>query len=253
MKKIQNPSFFYCLLQFKNNILNSCIIIFLFAFFSQALFAAAPITHAVLAEQWIALHEKYNDEQKKSFILGTLFPDIRYLKVITRDKTHEKGVTVQKLLSKQSPFTKGKRLHAFVDKEREKLVVKWKIYDKIKNVPGQRYKATFLKLLEDEILFSNKNWAEIRGYLVSIDPEEMKFGIAEQDIKRWHHNQLMAFTSAPSQYLTVMAMLDKGYGNIPAPIIKEWSKILPKYAKKKEIIHYVDNLLASLDNIFQDK
>lgn len=52
---------------------------------------AAPIAHIFCA---LALLQqgKIKVADKQSFILGTSFPDIRYLEVIKRDQTHEKNV-----------------------------------------------------------------------------------------------------------------------------------------------------------------
>jgi hypothetical protein len=132
--------------------------------------AAAPVTHVLLAEKWIEYKEHYNKKEKRAFILGTLFPDIRYLGVVTRNKTHEFELTISDLEKKQSPFIKGKRLHAWVDETREALVVKWNIYSKLKSIKDQKYKATFLKLLEDEILYTQRDWQNIRHYLLTIEP-----------------------------------------------------------------------------------
>lgn len=211
--------------------------------------AAAPVTHAVLAEKWIAMHENYNDEQKRSFILGTLFPDIRYLGIVTRNQTHEKGITLQKLLETQSEFNKGKRLHAFVDKARENLVVKWKIYHRLKNVPGHR-KATFLKLVEDEILFNRKDWNEIRRFLSFLHPEEKAFGIKDEHLRKWHTNQLRAFRAPPSLYLKYLAMFGMGFAHVSPEITGIWSKLLPEYAKDPAMQEYVDNLLKEFDKIY---
>lgn len=219
---------------------------------SQSILAAAPVTHAVLAEKWIAFHENYNDAQKRSFILGTLFPDIRYLKVISRDKTHEKGITVPRLLESQSEFTKGKRLHALVDKAREKLVVKWKMYDVLEKIPGSKYKATFLKLLEDEILFASQDWGPVRQYLDYIHPEEIAFEIAEADLRKWHQNQRMAFNSPPSQYLNSLVIMNKNFASVPVAYLSQWSKLLVKYAEEPSMQQYVNNLMKEFDKILQE-
>lgn len=216
---------------------------------SQTVFAAAPVTHAVLAKKWMALDEHYTNAEKGSFILGTLFPDIRYLGVIDRNKTHEKNVTVERLKANQNPFTTGMWLHAFVDVEREKYVVKHHIYEKIAQVPGQQYKAMFLKLLEDEILFSKEGWQDVRGYLTKLDPEEQKFEISDKDLERWHQNQNRAFTFPPSAYLQQLVQANKGMANVPKETIEEWSKILPKMAKEKEMQDYVNGLVKEFDVI----
>lgn len=213
-------------------------------------FAAAPVTHAILAEKWMSAHEDYNDTEKRSFILGTLFPDIRYMGGVKRSATHEKGITVQKLKEKQNAFLKGKRLHAFVDEFREKCVVKWKMYDKIKHVPDQRHRGVFLKLLEDELLYPRQNWKQVRGYLIHIHPEERKFKIETVKIKQWHRNQSMAFSALPSDYLWHMALFNKSFAGVEPEVLNEWSKILPKLAKEPEMQQYLEKLLDAFDKVY---
>lgn len=225
--------------------------------FTNSLFAAGPITHAVLADKWIAAHENYDEEQRRDFIIGTLFPDIRYLGVISRNKTHEKGVTVSRLLEKQSAFTKGKRLHAFVDIAREKLVVRWKVYQKIKHIPGQSHKALFLKLLEDEILFSKPGYQaerqKIQNYLSYIHPEERAFDIEESALKKWHSRQSMAFSSSPSDYLATLSFVRKSLAGVSPKVLGQWSKALEKLAQDEEMQKYVDDLVKEIDKQYKRK
>lgn len=222
-------------------------------FATPFLSAAGPITHALLAEKWIKYREQYTPEQKKSFVLGTLFPDIRYLGVIERDKTHEKNLALADLLAPQTEFTKGKRLHAFVDELREKFIVNQKIYDTIKTVPGQEYKAMFLKLLEDEILFSKQNWAPTLQSLATIDEEERKYNISEEHLQKWHRIQAMTFTQKPSEYLADLSAQNKGFGNVPIEITRQWIQILPKLAADAKMKQYVENMLQEFDKTFEKK
>jgi hypothetical protein len=235
--------------KFKSFLILFCLLVLILI--KQNAYAAAPVTHAVLGLKWIDLHEQYTDEEKRGFILGTLFPDIRYLGVTSRAETHEKGVTLDTLLAKQSPFSKGKRLHAFVDIEREKLIAKWNIYDKLKDFPEKKYKTTFLKLLEDEILYPRRDWSDIKQYLAIIHPEERILNITDESIEKWHANQLMAFSAKPSDNLRMLAKMHKHFAGVPSEILLQWADLLPKYAENKEMIEYVDKLINEFDNIFQ--
>lgn len=76
---------------------------FLICFLFISLEAAAPNTHVYFAQQWIDIHQMPEEDQN-AFIIGTLFPDIRYLGTISRDKTHEKGVTPEKILVRKTLF-----------------------------------------------------------------------------------------------------------------------------------------------------
>lgn len=50
---------------------------------------ATPITHIVLTEK--VFEKFFKDKTRKDFFIGTSFPDIKYLKVIDRDKSHFNG------------------------------------------------------------------------------------------------------------------------------------------------------------------
>jgi len=224
----------------------------LFAF-STLSFAAAPATHVVLAEKWINQHEHYDAAQKQAFYLGTLFPDIRYMGEVSRGDTHEKGVTLQLLLEQQSPFLKGKRLHAFVDVKREELVGKWRIYERIKTVPGQRFRATFLKFLEDEILFQKKRVPKITAYFNKVLPEELEQKVSKVSLENWHQNQKMAVSQPPSMYLAKRGAENLSFAGIPPHLLTAWSHSLKVLSKKKEMQNYVDHLLSEFDKIYKDQ
>ncbi len=90
---------------------------------------AAPIAHIFLAVQMLLgpLQGLFNEQE---FILGTSFPDIRYLKVVQRADTHFTHVTLQDVLQEKSSFKAGMIFHSFVDEQREAYVVKNHFYKK---------------------------------------------------------------------------------------------------------------------------
>ena len=55
---------------------------------------AAPITHIVLASK--VYDQFFSNFSKKDFLIGTSFPDIRYLKVIDRNTTHFNGLSFKR-------------------------------------------------------------------------------------------------------------------------------------------------------------
>lgn len=76
---------------------------------------AAPITHLVLAEK--IFDEDLSLFDRKEFLLGTLFPDIRYLKTIDHDKTHFNNLKITDLAGGNS-FLAGAKFHSIVDDAR---------------------------------------------------------------------------------------------------------------------------------------
>ena len=80
---------------------------------------AAPITHIVLTDKIFQNH--FKDKNKADFYTGTVFPDIRYLGVIDRNKTHFKNLKISDV-KKETSFWAGFKFHSFLDEAREKFL-----------------------------------------------------------------------------------------------------------------------------------
>lgn len=136
---------------------------------------AAPITHIVLTEK--IFDKFFKDKIRKDFFIGTSFPDIRYLKVIDRDKTHYNDLSVLDLGNDES-FSAGVKFHSILDHAREKFIVENDTYSLC---PKSKYITQSLKILEDEIFYQyTKDWGVYIDYLNEILPIERVYGIAEK-------------------------------------------------------------------------
>lgn len=154
---------------------------------------AAPITHIVLSEK---VFDKYfKDKNLKEFIVGTSFPDIRYLGVIDRNKTHFSNLKMEEI-QRENSFMAGMMFHSFVDEIRENFVIKKGLYDHLSN---SIFKTQGLKILEDKLLHIKiNNWSKIVKYFEDIYPEEKEFGIEEDKIRQWHDAIKTAISKPPS-------------------------------------------------------
>jgi hypothetical protein len=143
---------------------------------------AGSITHIVLAEQMLQRYEK--NAQKKAFILGNLFPDIRYLGDIERTKTHQEGVSFADVLSESNAFTSGMLFHSFVDEKRERIVQETGIYDVL---PEKYLVSVALKISEDVAFYAmSEQWPLFMSYLKGVIQDEKQFDIPDIKIKQWH-------------------------------------------------------------------
>lgn len=143
---------------------------------------AAPIAHIFLALQMLAgPFEGYFNERE--FILGTSFPDIRYLKVVERSETHFSGITLEAILQEKNSFKAGMLFHSFVDEQREAYVVENHFYEKI---PTFRFTSQSLKFAEDELLRTLYNTKQYQSYFDEIIEEERTYSIPDDDIHAWH-------------------------------------------------------------------
>lgn len=214
---------------------------------SSGVQAAGPAMHIALGKQWLATYAPtYTDEEKKLFLLGTVFPDIRYLGVVKRHQTHYKDVTLQKVFETKSPFMRGVLFHSYVDEHREKYINKHQITKKVSDLP-RALQGTFLKAIEDEILHQKNDWAEFRLYLTSIPEEEKILGITTEALTQWHTGLTFYFSAYPSMILTQIALFEKGILMLDAPTVKTWSMLLPQYAGSSEMVQYVNDLMGSFE------
>ncbi|MBI5139935.1 MAG: zinc dependent phospholipase C family protein [Candidatus Vogelbacteria bacterium] len=143
---------------------------------------ANQITHIVLSER--VADELFPRFNRKDFLIGTVFPDIRYLGVIPREKTHFVGLSLADVLAETNSFMAGMKYHSLVDTVREAYVVRNDIYNKI---PASKFNTQALKTFEDEILYEKvSGWDKAAGYFNSVLPEEREFGIKEENLKKWH-------------------------------------------------------------------
>ena len=142
---------------------------------------SAPISHIVFAEK--VLGKELAEKDRNQFLLGTSFPDIRYLGLIKRDQTHVSEVTFEMILAAES-FESGHLFHSYLDQARERFLREQGIYDR----PGWSPQAIqACKLLEDELLYGKgRDWAGTARIFSVIDPAEREFPVAESHIQEWH-------------------------------------------------------------------
>ncbi len=144
---------------------------------------ASQVTHIVYAS---FIKQKFFLEREfdlKKYYIGNVFPDIRYLGVISRDLTHFKDPIISEMKKFKDPFQLGMYAHSLIDWEREKCLNKLGLYEILEK---DRLNTLALKLLEDEMnyrLFDN--WKQIAAYLDDVLQEESMVPL--ESAKRWHN------------------------------------------------------------------
>ncbi len=212
--------------------------------------AAAPAMHVYLAEEFIQNY-KVSTSDHSAFIVGTLFPDIRYAAEIPRAQTHEHNVQLQDIcLVPSDYFSAGKKFHSYVDEKRERFAYRSHVYDIIKTVPIA-YRATYLKFLEDEIIWDKVDKTDVILNLFHFSPEEKIAMINEWDILKWHIKLMLYFQHRPSEHLTNLAQDNKGFQHIPPAVIADWAIRLPEQVKDERIKKYVGQLTVYFQTQFE--
>lgn len=144
---------------------------------------AAPIAHIFCALALITSGTIQVDDMR-AFIIGTSFPDIRYLGVVERETTHVHNVTWNDVLNAPTSFLQGLLLHSLLDEKRESFVEEHELYAALNT---KKFSTQVLKLYEDMQLYSRvDDWPQIITYFDTILPEEQTYGITTKDIEIWH-------------------------------------------------------------------
>ena len=150
------------------------------------------ITHIVLTSK--VFDQTFVKFNKSEFYIGTIFPDIRYLGVIDRAKTHFADVTLDSVLGAKTSFLAGLLFHNLVDKIFNKNVTD--ILPKIGALPDIESST---KLLADTLFYDQiDNWSEVVGYFDKVIPEELNFGIDVKDLLKWHEAVRNIFGERPT-------------------------------------------------------
>ncbi len=225
----------------------SCLFTVMIIGFAGLGYAALPVTHIVFAEMWMKDVAHYDVQKTRQFLIGNLFPDVRYLGDVTREDTHESNIRLEDIIESSTPFQAGCRLHVWVDEFREALVLDWQMYPYLKDY-ADGHEAALLKLIEDELLFKRINRPRVRKALMVILDEEMAVGVAKKTVQKWHALLIQYFAMPPSQILKLLALGGRPLFDVPAATIRRWSALLPMLVQQEHFIDYVNRL----ENVFAE-
>ena len=231
---------------------------------SGIVLAAGPYTHVYLTQKWIDKNRpEYNLAQnialKRSCLLGGLWPDIRYLYMqrgkdggVNRNQTHEFGLSVADLKMCTDPCCLGKKIHAFVDEQRDKFVdkdnIREKLFKKCKKLPKQ-FSDRFLKFLEDEVLYAmQEKWDNFTWARDFIDQQETILEIPEADVKEWHERLIFIFSDRPIKILEKVK--SSTYFDTSSEVLQIWHDLMPDLSQDPEIINYVKRMLCFFEELF---
>jgi len=203
---------------------------------------AGPVSHIICALT-VLNSGNIQIQDKQAFILGTSFPDIRYMGVISRDQTHKKEVTWHDVQHASSDFEAGMLLHALLDQVREAYVVEQGAYD---HIPNTRFKAHCLKFFEDITMWDtakSAEWQTIISYFDTVHPAEKQFGIPEETILQWH-NFIQDYIRAMPNLPNLSQFPFYAYSTTIKDLIKRKAMQLA-LAASQPLINYVMGSLAT--------
>ncbi len=214
--------------------------------------AACPITHAVLAKKFWEYYPKYNEEEKSAFMVGTLFPDIRYIDACEREFTHFPNVTLDDVLNAPTPFSAGMLFHSYVDLHRENFVVENKLYEYIAHLDSPR-PTTLLKVVEDEHYYNSATLQYCRNCLKNNLDEELQQGIDKDKVDEWHFVVTNWFSYMPSTILYYLSIRKMSVLDINAEEVGIMYQHHHQLISDPFMQNYTKNLMIYFEELFAQK
>lgn len=203
---------------------------------SQAVRASGPIAHQLLAYYWLDnCGRSYTPDERKNFLLGTLFNDIDYLTHQTREATHPTGVSLNAVLTEKDPYQAGIKFHSWVDDLREHFIAKPKdgkkrkdiLYKDLGNKITSPLESAYLKYLEDQIYFPTHSWDESIKYLrQGIQNLEKDSSPNAAVLRAWYGILADQLSQTPSEFFEGLARQEKPFLGVPPGELAEWGDYL---------------------------
>ncbi len=194
-----------------------------------------PAVHILIANEFLNSSSKKFD--RKKFIIGTSFPDIRYPAKLDRGQTHFSQPTVQEILSEDG-FKAGLLFHSLVD-SLWNIEFHHQAYLKTQ-IPHNPAMMHTLKILQDVFVYNRlDNWESISGYFKETIPEEDQYGSPKSMVKRWHQ-VISHYLNKPPQFEDIN-MLEM---SLPAEMVEEIRSYYQTYhgdpSLKEALNHHFD-------------
>jgi hypothetical protein len=203
---------------------------------------ANQITHIVLAQKAYATFFERFDLQE--FLIGTVFPDIRYFAGIERAKSHTYQPSMDTVLNAENSFLAGLEYHSLVDKIRESYMVSHGAY---KLLPKSKFLGETLKCLEDELLYLHvKDWKEVASCFDTVLSYEHQFGIAPEVVRSWHAILQNYFVAPPTDQTRKEFMLSRGNSEEVADQINGY---IADSRKKEKLLLIISDFYRHWDGI----
>lgn len=219
-----------------------------FSFFP--LFGAGPVTHLYLAECYCIKQDIQDKKWIEDFIVGSLFPDIRYVSCLSREQTHLPITKLDEIYHIENGFEAGMKFHAWVDQVREAFVLDTEIYSAILPLT-EKDRATLLKFIEEEILsdfYDGRKWSYLFDESLL---EEQAFEVTIDEINYWHLIIQYNLNYRLSWLLWSCSYLKNETFGIPNTTLYNWSYLLPKLAQESLFQNHLRNLLEYFENCFE--
>jgi len=197
----------------------------------------SQITHIVYGKK---IFDRIGGHDWHDFVIGTVFPDIRYIAKLKRDDTHIYN-TSEDQIPRNNSFNAGFYTHCFVDEKRESLLASYGLYNLI---PRDYLHVTAVQLLEDTITYPLFNdWKSICQILKDISEEEKTYGVSHEVIRGWHDELSNYMEKGPSEELWESLLTDI---EIPSVTAKQIATLASSFTAEEKICDMIREVYKAI-------
>lgn len=217
----------------------------------QYVSASNSVAHCYFAERYLEHNSKYTETERKEFMVGTLFPDIRDLDATVHELTHIKDVTIDGVRNAETPFLAGWMLHCLVDDVRTAFQKEWGIFDRLSDFNVQR-KGAFLKVVEDALVYDRINRQFVIESLKDIYDGEREIEKSDQIIQKWHDINIGLLSKSQKEILMGFSERGEGFLKYSPEEIQDWNEKFNDALLLEDIDLYFVGLLDRFEEVVQN-
>lgn len=205
---------------------------------------AAPATHIVFAEAFLQTAPELSPD---TFIVGTSFPDIRYLGSIARETTHPQPQDLAAIRQGASAFASGVEFHNYIDIARNTY---WEQSELYQQLPQSPYLQQALKFYEDTVLYDKLlDWPRVASYFKPVLDEEQAYGVAHDEILQWHDMLARYVSQRPSLETAKSFMMELQLDSATATAIIGLAHTIAARTGVKQAVHNLyDTLIDTINS-----
>jgi hypothetical protein len=218
-----------------------------FSFIPSLAFSAGPLLHLWVADKFCQAYGICDEALIKEILVGTEFPDIRYITHESRGHTHPIVASLDDVCRSSSGFACGMKLHAWLDVVREKFICT-DVYGAIAD-QSAGHPHTLLKWIEEEILADYYDAGRWLSCFNEVLPEELAF-TQEASIAKWHWMIQCSLSIRPSWLIWAHSYIGSAFG-IDASTLYEWSYELPHWKQNRLFREHLIDLTHWIEKQFE--
>ncbi len=206
---------------------------------------AGPVLHALLAQTFLDTLP-YSQEERESFLRGTLLPDIRYMVHIPRSATHVYKTTLD-AVKKADPFSAGVLFHSFVDEERKKMAQEENILSLFDAPVHKKDMPHLLKIIEDDLAYDQLRKDEVLHALKTAEPFQ---DLSIDKIRAWQLLLSDYLKQPPHLLFQQHAKNGNGYFTLSSFQVAMWNGLIETYRRNPIFKTFVAKVQKKFDKIF---